>query len=320
MAMAEGRRDRVLCGWRVSSDLPLPDLPLWQGDDRPADLTIRCDPNPPKLGDLSLDRQDMQIGADGFCRFAVPDVATYLIDPHGRSVVVTPAEAAAPQDIRLFLFGTVLGILCARRGLLPLHAGSVRIGEGAVAFAGDSGMGKSTLAAAFIKRGYAILSDDVTAVETDGRGCPRIRPSLPRLKLCPDAVARLGIPTDNAERVSRDADKFNLPLDGGFYPLPLPLRAIFHLRPASEGEPTTLRRLSPAQSLVAVADDTYRPALMHWLDRDHRRIHAGLAMARVPGGVWQLSYRHGPDGPDAALNRILEVLDVRMPAPACPDP
>lgn len=300
--------DRTLSGWRVSSEIPLPELTPWRGDDRASDLVITSGAVPERLGDLMIDQPQVQVSVDGSCRFAVPGVATYLIDPDGRNVVVDPAIGAAGEDIRLYLFGTVLGILGARRGLLPLHAGCVRFGWGAVAFAGASGMGKSTLAATLIKRGYQILSDDVTLVGTDGTGGVIVHPSLPRLKLCPDAVARLGIPTDMAERVRRDADKFHLPVGDGFHASPLPLTAIFHLRRPVGDEPTSSRRLWGAEALAAIGDDTYRPVLMHWLDREQRLPRASLTLAGIPGGVWSLCYRHGPAGPEEVIEHILGAL------------
>ena len=307
---SRGQGDRVLCGWRVSSEWLLPGLPPWRGDDRAPDVVITAGPVPDRLGDLTIDQPHVQITADGFCRFAVPDMATYLIDPDGRRVVIDPAGGAAAQDIQLYLFGTVLGIVCSRRGLLPLHAGCVRIGDGAVAFAGASGMGKSTLAAALIRRGYPMLSDDVTAVEADADCGLRVRPSLPRLTLCPDAMARFGVPTGNAIRVQRDAAKFLLPVNDSFHPSTLPLTAIVHLRPATDGQPTSLHRLSGAGALAAILGDVYRPVLMRWLDRNNRLAHAALAVAAAPGGVWRLSYRHGAEGPDAALTQILGALAV----------
>ena len=38
--MADQRADYDLCGWRVASEIALPDLPHWAGDTRPPDVTI----------------------------------------------------------------------------------------------------------------------------------------------------------------------------------------------------------------------------------------------------------------------------------------
>jgi hypothetical protein len=54
----------------------------------------------------------------------------------------------------------------AALGSTVLHAACVRVGDSVVLIAGASGMGKSTLAAGFAARGYAVFSDDVVRVES----------------------------------------------------------------------------------------------------------------------------------------------------------
>ena len=50
-------------------------------------------------------------------------------------------------------------------GYEPLHATAVVVDGEAVAFLGDCGYGKSTLGAAFLARGFPLLTDDVLALE-----------------------------------------------------------------------------------------------------------------------------------------------------------
>ena len=40
MVRSHESADYVLCGWRVRSALPLPEVAPWRGDDRPPDVTI----------------------------------------------------------------------------------------------------------------------------------------------------------------------------------------------------------------------------------------------------------------------------------------
>jgi hypothetical protein len=61
----------------------------------------------------------------------------------------------------------------------------------AVALAGASGRGKSTLASALAMEGHALLSDDVCRI-TFSEGKPMAFPGPPRLRLWPDMVKALG--------------------------------------------------------------------------------------------------------------------------------
>lgn len=295
--------DRTLCGWRVASALPLPDLPPWTGDGRAPDLTIGLGPVPERLPDPTVDRPLLQVGADGTCRFAMPGVAAYLIDPAGARVLVDPALDPDAPDVRLFLFGTVLGVLCYRRGLLPLHASCVRVGNGALALAGCSGIGKSTLAAAFLQRGHALLADDVTVVDTTAPGGPRVRPAFPRLKLWHDAAERMGIPTGNLEPVRPGLAKFNLPLADRFCAESLPLLAVVHLQPGRDRDLPL--RLRGADAVTSIRRNLYRARLMERLDLAARALPAMLDVARVPGGTWRFGYERTGDGLEELIDGIL---------------
>jgi hypothetical protein len=63
----------------------------------------------------------------------VPNIGRYLVRD-GREIIVDPAPDAPDRDVRLFLLGSTLGILCHQRGLLPIHANAIVVGGGAVAF------------------------------------------------------------------------------------------------------------------------------------------------------------------------------------------
>ena len=60
----------------------------------------------------------------------------------------------------------------------------------AAVLAGPPGAGKSTLAAAFARFGYAVLSDDVAVLE-QLEGALHVQPAYPQLRLWPDSVALL---------------------------------------------------------------------------------------------------------------------------------
>jgi hypothetical protein len=249
--------DRRLCGWRVASDIPLSDLPPWSGDGRPADLILRLGDVPP-LPDPVEKTPLLQIGDDGVCRFEVPAVAAYRVDQSGREVAIDPHMPTEAPDVRTFLLGTVFAIVCFRRGLLPLHASCVRIGEKAVAFAGPSGAGKSTMAATFLKRGHAILADDVAVIDPDAPGGPLVWPALPRLKLWRDMMDGLAIATNGLERVRTQLEKYHLPVEDAFAEEPLPLASVYHLAEARDKRREETRPLSGVDAFLAMERAVYR--------------------------------------------------------------
>ncbi len=273
--------DRRLCGWRVASDMELPDLLPWTGDDRPADLTVRLGEVPP-LPDPADQTPLLQIGVDGACRFEIPKVAAYRVDRAGREIAIDPHMPAEAADVRVFLFGTVFAIVCFRRGLLPLHASCVRIGDKAVAFSGPSGAGKSTLAATFLKRGHVILADDVAAIAPDAPGGPLLWPAFPRLKLWRDMMDGLSYATDGLERARAQLEKYHLPVEAAFAAKPLPLAAVYHLAEARDERREEMRPLSGVDAFLAMERAVYRLRLgRRLLGREAIFAQAGKAAGAV---------------------------------------
>ena len=99
--------------------------------------------------------------------------------------------------MRLFLLGTSFGALLMQRGILPLHGSAMVVNGRGVVFTGMSGAGKSSLLAAFRKKGYPFLTDDVVAVTVDTAGTAWIHPSYPQQKLWRDSTKAVGVDTDS---------------------------------------------------------------------------------------------------------------------------
>src|SRR6266702_2245306 len=123
----------------------------------------------------------------------VPCVARYLVTG-GNRIEVAPEASANPTEIVSFLLGGVRGALIHQRGELPLHASTVVPpgGSQAVAICGPSGVGKSTLAAELVQRGWSLLADDLTRV-VHANSTVEAWPSSGGIKLTSDAMARLGL-------------------------------------------------------------------------------------------------------------------------------
>ncbi len=272
--------DRFLCRLRVASDLPLPDLLPWAGDDRAPDLEIRLGPVPLQVDAPTHVGPLLQVAASGACRLAIPGVAAYLAEA-GRTVTVAPAPEADPAAVRLFLLGTMFGFVCHQRGLLPLHAGCVEIDGQAVAFTGPSGAGKSTLTAAFLRRGHRILSDDLTVIDL-ANGVPMVLPSFPRVKLWADSLKGLGRDERGLSEVRSGVPKFELPLDTAFHTARLPLTAIYHLATADSAEIAGIDRLRGADAMRALLGSVYRHRRAMQMGYRAAITRATIALAPVP--------------------------------------
>lgn len=265
-------------GLRVVSELPLPEWAAFEekGSLAPEDVYIRLvregvPPGPPVI-------------EAGEYRFTVPETGSYSVRG-GREIAVSPAKGAGAGDVRLFLLGSAWGALCYQRGLLALHSSVIEVGDGAVAFCGATGSGKTSVVAWLLARGYRLVSDDLCRCEVLPRGRPLVYPSTSRIKIWRDALAALGWSPAGLERAHFRLDKFHWPVGRKARRRPLPLRAICVLGWGEAG----LRRLKGAGALRRLVEAaTYRGDLLEPMGQvaAHWERCAELAR-RVP--VWEFT-------------------------------
>lgn len=242
--------------FRLNSTIQLIELaPAEDADARPL-VDIRVGPVPEVLPGSPLPQFGIQAAGDTVL-LTVPGVARYLVRGE-REIIVDPAPEASERNVRLFLLGSALGILCHRRGLLPLHANAVIADGSGYAFCGQSGAGKSTLAAHFAREGYAVLCDDVCAVSFADDGTPLAWPGLPRLKLWGDAAQAFGHDSASLDRAVEGHDKFHVPLAEASATRPVPFRRLYRLARTEPGEPRAISRLRGQRAMAVVMENTYR--------------------------------------------------------------
>ena len=125
---------------------------------------------------------------DGSIYLVWPGLFEFLVSADGLRIAARPASNVSWETFYSYLFGQVLSFALLKQGIEPLHCTAVGLEGGAVGLLGDSGYGKSSLAAAFLQAGYPLLTDDLLVLQENGQGFLAY-PSFPRIKLFPE-VAR----------------------------------------------------------------------------------------------------------------------------------
>jgi hypothetical protein len=206
---------------------------------------------------------------EGVGRFRVTD---------GRAIVADPAPGADRREILSLILGPFIAIIMHQRGRLVLHASAVEIDGGVIAFIADSGVGKSTTAAAFMAAGYPVVSDDLLPVSLDVEGAPRVHAGSPQIKLWPEAIEAIGHDPEGLPRVIGPRDKRVLGVDERFTAsLALPLRAIYVLRAADE---LAIIDLAPNQALIELARNSYVAPLIDRMGDSRRHFLQIAELAR----------------------------------------
>ncbi|MFO6448768.1 serine kinase [Erythrobacter sp. NE805] len=238
-------------GLAIASDMALPELvPAPAG---PADLTIRV---------VHTGREFPAPEAPGTFRFG--DTQCFLLYPQigafriaaPRLIEVEPRPGIDPALVAFPLLGPVLALLLQARGSFLLH-GSALAGAGGASFAflGDKGAGKSTTAAAFLRAGYALLTDDIIAIEGLERSAGTISPAFPQVKLTEAASAALaGADLDARPGVPLVRDKQRFLVGSGFAEAS---HAPGHFFLLTRGPELALRPLEPKERMKAFLRFSY---------------------------------------------------------------
>lgn len=139
-------------------------------------------------------------------------LADFEVDRAGRELVCqSRSDDVSDLTLRALLVDHVLPLILTLRGKCVLHASAVATERGACAFAGDSGIGKSTLATSLSLAGFAVLTDDFLILER--RETVIASPSHPHVKLREDSLGALLPGATNAAPVADYTTKRRLRLD-----------------------------------------------------------------------------------------------------------
>jgi hypothetical protein len=198
---------------------------------------------------------------------------------NGRDIWIEPARASLEADVRIFLLGSAFGVLLHQRHILPLHASAIQTTHGAVLFVGPSGLGKSTLLAALLQRGYAMLADDVTSITLEAAGGAVAFPAFPHVRLWADAATKLQYACEGLRRVRASLDKYHLPVSR-FCAKPLPVRAVYALN-VHQASDIRLEPVENLQKFAVLANNTYRDQFLEGLGllQTHFQLVAAIANA-----------------------------------------
>jgi hypothetical protein len=200
--------------------------------------------------------------ADGgaLLRISYPDGTEFWVDREFKAMWVQWGERSSLENALSYLVGPVLGLLLRLRGVVCLHASAVALEEQAVVFVGAEGAGKSTTAAAFAREGFAVLADDIVALE-ERDGIFHVLPAYPRVNLWPNSVELLYGSRDALPQIMPDWEKRCLELGRNeatrFEERTLPIGAIYLLDGSKTNQAESAQSLSPQAAMMALVANTY---------------------------------------------------------------
>lgn len=229
---------------------------------------------------------------DGCAWIDVSRVGIFRFDIASRKIIAFPEPTTSTDLVHDTYLRVVLPIGLSYCGYEVLHASATLTEKGVIGFCAVSGTGKSTLAAALARKGYAAFADDALVLDFDAQ---------------PPAVTAVPVPF--SLRLKEDSAPGSMQPGTRQGASPRPLVALYLLeREPLPPSPPQLVRLAPTAAFSALLPHTYHASL-----DDPARNRPILAryvqlVARVP--VYRLTF--APDF--SSLPRLVHVVEESIAA------
>lgn len=186
-----------------------------------------------------------------------PGLAEFALSREGRVLSESALDGTPRATVEHLYLNQVMPLAWSRQGKLVFHGSAVEIGGGAAAFLGESGRGKSTIAAAFTAAGRRFLTDDGLRVELAGNELFAY-PSHPSIRLWEDSQeallggdVRLAPAVDYTSKARILADE-----SIRFCPEPKPLRRVYFLQDEDPATPA-ITRMSPPEAFLELTKHSF---------------------------------------------------------------
>lgn len=274
-------------GGRLASEVQLPGLPEDGAGGEAPDWTLTRDEGPAPDGEdvevLARDRvgADLEVRLERVgqeLRVSYDDTGSFDVSEDGTRIRWRPGPAADARNVRLDVVGRVLPLALHRQGLICLHASAATTGDGAVAFLGPPGAGKSTMALTLSDLGAGVLTDDALPVEPGDP--PRVRPGVERIRLRGDVARASG---RGAREPGGSDGRVEIAPAAAAGGSGAPLAALYLLTPVEpaspEGEEGVVRRerlRGPEAALALLGELKIGPLLASWRGPELLRACADL--------------------------------------------
>lgn len=222
--------------------------------------------------------------ADGSSYMHWRDLGEFLVSADGRQITCRKFPDAAMESFQVYLLGQALAFALVKQGFEPLHATTLEVKGRAVAFLGDSGFGKSSLAACFMGAGHTLVTDDMLILNESGDGGDGYvaYPGPDRIKVFPGIARRFLGKRATGVPMNSGTGKLVIPIGGGGCCHPVPLARIYALCAPHEVPRKAAIRiepLTPREAFISIVANTFNSALTG-ADRLQRQADAAIRLVR----------------------------------------
>ncbi len=208
---------------KLKTDFEFPQL-IACDDDKEPDIVIMQGEIPQEI----IEEKDRKYEF-GEKRSWLSNLTCYFVVENGNKITYSLKEGGKLMPLRNYLLGFGMSMVAMQRGILSIHCSALADDKGAILIAGESGAGKSTVTKAFLDKGYHLMADDMSWVETKADGKSYAKPAFPYQKLCRNVVVEQGLDFNELIYINESKDKFLVPYKGEFSEKAVPIKGFIML-------------------------------------------------------------------------------------------
>ena len=241
------------CNLMIKSEISLPELGAYSHIDQGIkdQVNIMLGHVPDEIPDVVLQGLYYQIKPN-VLRLEIPNIAKFMIK-NGEQIIIEPVGNIDIENIRTFVLGPCIAILLMQRDLFLMRGLVIKVKNFSISLIGDIETSPLSITASFVKRGYAVLSDEICIINQKLEALP----SYPYHFIWLYSKWKQAIYGRHYIRARQNIPKYIVPLRKNFYPEPLPLKKIFILNTSSNNITNELGFLSGGKKIYALQKNIY---------------------------------------------------------------
>ncbi len=305
-------------GFNVETDYRFR-MPMAKSDG-PPDLPFSCIPAP---GQRTFDESNRIYATDYKNRFGessvllyrddnaeimrFPRIADFILRPE--SITCELLDPTVEYMVEICLLGHVFGYFLERSGFSPIHGASVEVDGAAALLVDDRTGGKSTLSASFVRAGYPLIADDISALEIREEEI-LCRRGYPQVKLTPEQAKYFVGSADGFPLVHPAYEKLSVPVSefGRIADGPAEVARIYVLERQIEPGPVRVETIPPGEALIELIRHTF---ITEIIDATDLKVPRMKRLARIAQSVpvKRLRYPTGYESLPKVHEAVLADLD-----------
>jgi len=213
---------------------------------------------------VEIGESEVILYSDDSCFIRIKELGLFYITSDFE-VIIKAFPNILLNEIRSIILTVIFPTILYLKKKIALHGSVVAYKNHCILFTGESGVGKSTMAARLIKKGYTLVSDDICVIKKIQKR-PFVVPATPQLKLHSDAAVFVDQNPSELSTISTREKKGWIHVGGQFEDTYMQLKSIYEIDPEDDNGQEKILNLKGTDKLQTILKNTYKPRAIDFVN------------------------------------------------------